>query len=160
MLETRENSVKCEKRALPIIRDACLADIDSVLEVENASFEPSQRYPLYIFEYYVKRGSIFKVAEQDGRIVGYVLAKLENGICHLLSVAVLPEYRGIGIGGALVEKAIEECRKRGAIAAYLEVHVENVIAVHLYRKLGFKVIGLINNYYGEGKNAYLMYKEL
>lgn len=161
MLQVNEGIARHPDRVpLLIIRDVVPADLESVLKVEEKSFEPLQRYPLTVFEHYIRRRAIFKVAEHCGKVVGYVLAETENGSCHVISVAVLPEYRRLGIGRALVESAIGECRRRGSTIAYLEVHVENEAAIGLYRKLDFKVVGLIRDYYGAGKHAYLMYKEL
>jgi ribosomal protein S18 acetylase RimI-like enzyme len=56
-----------------------------------------------------------------------------------LSVAVLPEYRGKGVGTALLNRLIEDARTRFP-ALSLSVSADNP-AVRLYRRLGFEVVG-------------------
>lgn len=54
------------------------------------------------------------------------------------NVGVHPEHRGLGLGRALVLKALEGFRKAGLRRVYLEVTGENTPAVELYRSLGFE----------------------
>jgi ribosomal protein S18 acetylase RimI-like enzyme len=51
---------------------------------------------------------------------------------------VLPAHRGRGLGTALLLKALEGFRRRGLGRAFLEVTAQNVAAVQLYRRLGFR----------------------
>ncbi|MEM4101489.1 MAG: N-acetyltransferase [Desulfurococcaceae archaeon] len=135
-------------------------DLPGVLHVENECFEPGDRYPRRVFEYYSRKGAIFKVALYQGVIVGYVIASVENNLCHVVSLAVKRDYRRRGIGIKLTCEALAECVKRGARAAYLEVEVVNEPAINLYKKLGFRIVGEVVNYYGPGRSAYIMWKEL
>lgn len=135
-------------------------DISSIVEVEEKCFESGDRYPKAVFEYYARIGAIFKVASCENRVVGYVIASVDGGVCHVVSIAVLPEYRGLGIGRLLAVSALEDCKRRGASGVYLEVAVDNVPAINLYKKLGFRVVGVIRGYYSSGKDAYVMYREL
>jgi ribosomal-protein-alanine N-acetyltransferase len=43
---------------------------------------------------------------------------------------------------------------------YLEVRVSNTPAIRLYEKLGFKIVKVLEGYYSDGENAYLMAREL
>ena len=54
------------------------------------------------------------------------------------NVGVVPEYRGLGLGEALVRRALEGFRAAGMSRVYLEVTAENAAAVHLYRSVGFR----------------------
>jgi GNAT superfamily N-acetyltransferase len=56
-----------------------------------------------------------------------------------LTIAVVPEMRGRGIGGALLDELIEHCTGKHT-ALVLNVHQRNP-AAHLYRRKGFRVIG-------------------
>lgn len=55
----------------------------------------------------------------------------------IANVAVHPDYRQLGIGRKLTEKAIEHIREHMAESAWLQVRDDNPIAIHLYRELGF-----------------------
>ena len=142
-----------------VTREAEPRDLEGVAEVEEECFDEETRYPRWLFEEYLRLGAVFRVAPCNGVLVGYVVARLEGSECHVDSIAVKPGFRGRGIGTRLLSEALEECKKRGARAAYLEVDVENP-AVKLYEKLGFRIVGVVKNYYGIGRNAYVMYREL
>lgn len=62
----------------------------------------------------------------------------ENGHGGIQNVGVVPEYRGRGIGRALLLKALAGFAAAGARRAYLEVTAQNEGAVRMYRQLGFR----------------------
>jgi ribosomal-protein-alanine N-acetyltransferase len=113
----------------------------------------------------------FIVAEENGEVVGYIMCRIETGLSsfvfrglikkgHIVSVAVLPEYRRKGIGEALVVKAMESMRLYKAKQCFLEVRITNTAAVDLYKKLGFEVSRTIRGYYADGEGAYVMETKL
>jgi GNAT superfamily N-acetyltransferase len=78
------------------------------------------------------------VWEEDGRVVGNVTMMRDRaGIWSLSNIAVLPAERGRGIGGALVDAAIERLRALDARLVTLQVRPENATAVGLYERRGF-----------------------
>ncbi len=85
----------------------------------------------------------------------------ERTVGHLVSIAVLKEYRGRGIGSALLRETIRAVREEyGAEAIYLEVRVSNYPAIRLYEKFGFRKVRIIRGYYRDGEDAYVMVKRL
>jgi hypothetical protein len=54
------------------------------------------------------------------------------------NLGVVPEYRGLGIGLALLLKSLDGFAAAGARRAFLEVTAKNELAVRLYRRLGFR----------------------
>ena len=116
----------------------------------------------------------FIVAERDGEIVGYIMCRIESGLSgigftplsfskkgHIISIAVLPEHRGKGLGRALIEKALETMAKvYNAKSCYLEVRVSNEPAIKLYKKVGFEIQRTVRGYYADGENAYIMSKKI
>jgi hypothetical protein len=54
------------------------------------------------------------------------------------NLGVVPEYRGFGIGWAILLKALEGFSAAGARRAFLEVTAKNELAVRMYRRLGFR----------------------
>ncbi len=78
------------------------------------------------------------IAGPDG-YVGTVQGVMDHGpIGAIQNVGVIPSYRGIGLGRALVHRALIGFRQAGLDRAYLEVTAENNAAVQLYRTLGFR----------------------
>lgn len=75
---------------------------------------------------------------------------------HIVSVAVLPEYRRTGIGNALAAEALKALLKHKAGECFLEVRVTNEPAINLYKKLGFSITRKASHYYFDGADAYVM----
>jgi len=89
------------------------------------------------------------VALADNVVVGFVLARLAADELEILNLAVLPGYRGNGLGKRLLEKALREGRRQGARRAYLEVRTSNSRAIAFYKANGFEVRGRRPLYYAE-----------
>lgn len=66
---------------------------------------------------------------------------------HIVSVGVRSEYRGYGIGELLLIGAIEQAMERGMRCVTLEVRISNHIAQSLYKKYGFRTMGVRKAYY-------------
>ena len=60
---------------------------------------------------------------------------------YVARIAVVPDARGKGVGGYLVAQALEEGRRRDCSRCVLAVDPENDVALRLYRRYGFEVIG-------------------
>lgn len=56
------------------------------------------------------------------------------------NIGVIPEHRSLGIGRALVLKALQGFKSTGLRRVYLEATAENPVAVELYRSIGFRLI--------------------
>jgi len=80
---------------------------------------------------------------------------------HLVSIAVLEEHRGRGIGSALLDRTLRVMREVYHVKSiYLEVRVSNSPAIRLYQKFGFKKARIVRGYYMDGEDAYVMVKVL
>lgn len=82
----------------------------------------------------------------DGEVIGWcdILPKGYEGMRHVgvLGMGLLPEYRGKGLGGQLLEKTIEHaCSINGIEKVELEVFGSNSGAIGLYKKYGFEIEG-------------------
>lgn len=77
----------------------------------------------------------------DGKDAGCVaIRKLEDGVCELKRVYLRPEYRGHGVGRAMMERIIDEARAEGYTLMRLDTTPYLDAAYALYEKLGFYVI--------------------
>ncbi|MFP3471371.1 ribosomal protein S18-alanine N-acetyltransferase, partial [Micrococcus sp. SIMBA_144] len=75
---------------------------------------------------------------------------------HITNIALHPEYRGLKLGEALLNKAIHFAKSRGALKITLEVRVSNIVAQNLYRKFGFEEGGIRKNYYTDNQEDALV----
>jgi len=142
--------------AMVSIRPAKLFDIPEVVRIERASF--NEEYPRGVFLAFLENNpNTFLVAEYNGRIIGYVMGYLRPDLeGHIMSIAVDPDYRGNGIGSALLTEVIERLINEGARYIGLEVRVSNENAIRLYESFGFRKIKRVIGYYADGEDAYYM----
>ncbi len=101
-----------------------------------------------------------KTLSVDGKIEGYLCATQLFEEAELLNIAVSPERRGNGYGGALLDDFLREMRSRGVERVYLEVRLSNVAARSLYEKRGFTQTRVRDKYYADGESALEMVKTL
>lgn len=101
------------------------------------------------------------VAESGNTIVGYcgVFVPAPGVEADILTVAVLPEYRRQGIAREFIRQIEEWSLARGASAMMLEVEQSNESAIALYLSLEYMKISVRMDYYGPGKDAFVMRKE-
>ena len=102
------------------------------------------------------------VAEDGNTIVGYcgVFLPAPGIEADILTVAVLPAYRRQGIAKEFMRQIEEYAIERKASAMMLEVELSNESAIKLYESLGYMKISVRMDYYGPGKDAHVMRKEL
>lgn len=137
-----------------------ISDIDSVLNIENASFSSPWTRLAFLSELLENDKAHYFVAKLGGTLVGYIGTWIIFDEAHITNVAVAPEYRGYGIGRALMEGLIQFCWSRGVTRATLEVRRSNTVAQSLYTSLGFTVAGVRKGYYRDnGEDAFIMWKE-
>lgn len=86
-------------------------------------------------------------SDEGEDVRGYVLVQRAADEGDVLRVAVRPEMRGCGIGGALVQEALRCARERGVTRLFLEVRSSNEAAIRMYRRCGFEQIGTRKHYY-------------
>ncbi|MEM0351210.1 MAG: ribosomal protein S18-alanine N-acetyltransferase [Archaeoglobaceae archaeon] len=138
-----------------MIREYSLRDFNEVLEIDKEAFNP--RNPSFDMFVYLTYCSDLLVADIGGKVVGYVVTmEVDKVTGKIVSIAVRKDFRGRGIGEALLRKAIERLRSRGKTRITLEVRVSNKPAQELYKKLGFKIMDTIPSYYSDGEDAYYM----
>lgn len=147
--------------ATPTIRQATMADLLAVFRIEKASFE--EPWPYAAFEHYLEEPG-FLVADEGGKVVGYVVATLvpNHGrpLGHVKDFAVHPDRRGQGVGKTLLAQALATVTARGAQSVKLEVRADNDPAIGLYRSFGFEHFRTVPRYYGDGTDAYVMLCDL
>jgi ribosomal-protein-alanine N-acetyltransferase len=137
------------------------SSLNEILEIEKNSFEKKEVFPKeYFLELSKKWPEGFLVAKLGGEIVGYAIGERGKDSGLIVSVAVKKEWRKRGIGRRLIEKLLENFKKEGMKIVFLHVREENREAINFYQALGFKIRELVENYYSNGENAYLMEKSL
>lgn len=93
-----------------------------------------------------EHGILLGARNEEGRLVGFITAEGNplRKIAHqiYLVIGILQDYRGLGIGTQLFERAEAWCRAKGIHRMELTVIAKNAPAVHLYKKMGFEIEGV------------------
>lgn len=141
------------------IEDASIRLLGKLCEIEKQCFEEEAFTKQQLAYLLTDYNAIGLVARVNGEIAGFAIARVDIGrnasFGHILTVDVAPVYRRKGIAQKLLgeietifkEKGIKECR--------LEVREDNVAALNLYRKFGYKKAGKLEKYYGRAHGLYL-----
>jgi len=90
---------------------------------------------------------VFLTALDGAQLAGYgaFLYVLDEG--YISNIAVAPEYRRQGVGGALLDALLESAASLCLAFLTLEVRESNKAARSLYESRGFQVVGLRRDYY-------------
>lgn len=150
------------------VRPARMSDLPA-MQACNLLCLPENYQMKYYSYHMLSWPQLLYVAEDSGKVVGYVLAKMEEETApgeephgHITSLAVLREYRKLGLATLLmstVQKIMLECYDAQYVS--LHVRVSNKAALTLYKNtLGFEVHGLEAKYYADQEDAYDMRKYL
>ena len=75
---------------------------------------------------------------------------------HIISIGVRRDYRRIGIGKLLLLSLIEMAINNSNSIVTLEVRKSNLVAITLYQKLGFEIVGTRKNYYSDNREDALI----
>ena len=123
-------------------------DLDGVLAVEAESFTHPWTREMYAWELQNRSVChIYVVRTPECAVVGFCAFWLVFDEIHINNVALLPAYRGQGIGTSLMQHVLDEGQRLGARRATLEVRASNQAARRLYERLGFYVAATRRNYY-------------
>ena len=106
----------------------------------------------------VDGGSLIPALEAPGP-AGLVLWRAIAGEAEILTIAVLPPWRKLGLGGRLLDASLAASAEAGAEAMFLEAAADNIAALALYHTRGFERVGLRKGYYA-GKDAVVMKRAL
>ena len=142
------------------IREMILTDAPAIAELEKLCFSDPWSENSIASEVNNPL-SYWLVAEEAGRVCGYVGSQSVLDAADMMNLAVAPDYRRKGIGEALVNALSRHLCQNGVIALLLEVRVSNTPAIALYQKLGFVQVGRRPNYYRNPReDALILRKEL
>ena len=137
-----------------IVRRARLTDLAEIMEIERDSFPTPWSEISMARELRGQGGTLYLVAEVEGRVRGYVGGWTFGGQLHILTLAVHRSFRGQGLGELLMLEIMDAARQRGCSRVVLEYRVSNTVAEALYRKLGFSAVAVRPRYYADtGEDA-------
>lgn len=143
------------------LRPAVPRDLDALVRLEQQF--PSDRLSRARFSYLLRHAHAdMLVCENGGEITANAVVLYRRGtkIARLYSLVVRPDHQRRGIARALLRDAETAAIARGCRDMRLEVRPENISAIRLYRKSGYRTTGIIGDFYEDGSEALKMSKRL
>jgi ribosomal-protein-alanine acetyltransferase len=141
------------------IEDTSIRFLGKLYEIEKQCFGQeafTKQQLTYLLTAYNATGLAARV---NSEIAGFAIAQVDIGrntsFGHILTVDIAPAYRRKGIAQKLLQEIETIFREKGIKECRLEVREDNVAALNLYQKLGYKKVGKLEKYYGEAHGLYL-----
>lgn len=132
-------------------------DLNALRTVEKICF-PKDAWPLWDLIGVLTLPEVVRLkAVVNGQMVGFIAGDVRPSkqLALIATIGVLPEYRGQGIGGALLQACEDEIT---VPIIRLNVRVSNAPAIRLYRSFGYEQVGVWPGYYQDGEDALVMEK--
>lgn len=144
------------------LRRAGAADRDLIDRIESVAFERDGFARRNLARMLASRSAEFVLAEKSGRPAGYALVLFRKGsrVARLYSIAVVPEFRGMGLSRRLMQAVMDCAISRGCDRVRLEVRSANAHAIRIYERSGFKLLREKSGYYPDGEAAFHMEKRI
>jgi [ribosomal protein S18]-alanine N-acetyltransferase len=129
-----------------MIRPMRLGDVDRILAIQKESPELPQ-WTRRDYEQVAAGSMAGWVAEEQGAVIGFIVARKLADEMEILSLAVAPESRRQHRGSELLAGAIEWGHANSIQRAFLEVGASNLAAIAFYESHRFTSVGRRPNYY-------------
>lgn len=133
------------------------SDLDAVHDIEDRVFTQPWSVNLFRGELINPDKRVYLTAKTEGKLAGYAGLMLVDGEAHITTLAVDVPFRNRRIGSLLALRLIEIAILKRVHWLTLEVRESNEAAQNLYKRFGFKQIGVRQKYYTDGENAVIMW---
>ncbi|MGE4489167.1 MAG: GNAT family N-acetyltransferase [Kiritimatiellales bacterium] len=143
------------------IRLATPADLPDIQAIENRCFSASRRSSLRALRHSLVSSAQsvwIAVGRVDGRrqVAAAMILHHHLRSIRIYSLAVMPAFRGSGIGRRLVQRSILLARRTGRTTVSLEADRRNRVLTRWYEGFGFETFRVLTDYYSPGRHAVRM----
>ncbi len=142
-----------------IIRKANLDDVEAIVSLDQEVLQTNWHEKLYA-ESIVLKDTQSLVLDHEGRLIGFLIYRNIGGDFEIIQLALNKVYQRQGLASMMIDFMIQDAQSSHIEFIYLEVEMDNLPALNLYKKYGFEAIHQRKNYYGQGQDAIVMRKEM
>ncbi len=136
-----------------------VSDLAEVLAIEQAAYPVPWSKGNFIDSLAAGYPALV-LRDQQGLMLGYMLALQGPDEMHLLNLALLPEQQGRGLARLMLDELCRLSRQQDCDSLWLEVRQSNLRARRFYQRYGFEEVGMRPAYYpvlqGQREDAVLM----
>ena len=134
-------------------------DLEEMHALDEACFGPPFRFSLRAMRRFAGADHAATIlAEEDGRLAGFVVAHRVQDAVYIVTVDVAEEYRRRGVGLELMQRA--EQAFAGVRRVDLHVYTGNEAAIRFYERMGYRRTGVAPGFYGRDLNGWVYAKAL
>ena len=137
------------------IKEMSLNDLEKIKDIFISDFDDFWNYNILKEELESPNSKYIIANTNDGEIIGFAGIKVLVDNADIMNIVVKKSCRNQGVGNSLLNNLISLCKNSNLSSLSLEVNEDNLPAIHLYEKVGFKKIGVRKNYY-QGKDGIIM----
>ncbi|MEM2249874.1 MAG: ribosomal protein S18-alanine N-acetyltransferase [Candidatus Bathyarchaeia archaeon] len=141
------------------IEDASIAHLDRLFEIEMECFKSEAFTKQQIAQLLQNQNCISLIAKENDKIIGFIIGMVyvEDNILigHILTIDVSQGHRRKGVGIKLLQELEKIFKDKQVKVSRLEVREDNIAALSLYQKLGYKKVGKLRHYYGDAHGILL-----
>ena len=144
------------------ITEMSLFDLENIKDILISDFDDFWNYNILKEELESPISKYIIAKTNDGEIIGFAGIKIIVDTADIMNIVVKKSWRNQGVGNLLLSNLISLCKNSNLSSLSLEVNEDNLPAIYLYEKVGFKKIGLRKNYYNWKDGIimqYLMHKK-
>lgn len=149
------------------LRDFRYDEIETLWRIDQQCFAPGIAYSrLELITYLRRPGAFGLVADSADPLgnavpVGFIVAEAgRRGSGHIITIDVLPDSRGAGIGSQLLGAAEQRLKSAHCQFVVLETAVDNKPALSFYKRHHYSVVKTWPRYYSNGVDAFVLKKDL
>lgn len=141
-----------------VLREMTWQDVPALAALEPALFaDDAWSEQTWWAELAGRPRRCYVVGERGGAVVGYAGVDRRGEVADVMTIAVVPDAQGQGLGSQLMDWLIDATRRGGAEHLMLEVRADNMAAQRLYTKMGFEMLTVRRRYYQPGDlDAHIM----
>jgi ribosomal-protein-alanine N-acetyltransferase len=145
------------------IREAVKEDLSLIHGIEVDVYPSPWSFSFFKMMFLLK-SSIFLVAKDDGKLVGYCVGEVVKigkqdaplYIGHVLNLAVSRSHQNRGIGPKILVEIEGRFRENEVETVFLEVRESNEVAKGMYRRRGYRFVRTLKGYYRDEDGLVMM----
>lgn len=135
------------------------SNVDDVFQLEQKIFPDPWSKAAFQGELQNPEHCLTLVGFIENDLIAYAISRFIIDELHINNIAVAAEYRRKGFGKTLLWLILKIASYSGVNIYHLEVRRSNLAAISLYKKFGFRIVGIRKQYYQkENEDALLMSK--
>lgn len=133
------------------MEDASIQHLDTLYKIETMCFKNEAFTKQQILNLLTAYNCISLIAKVNGEIVGFIIGAIYTEknlqIGHILTIDVSPNYQRKGIAQKLLQEIEKIFKEKNVKTCQLEVREDNLAALRLYEKFGYKKVAVLKGYY-------------